>query len=139
MLNTFKNESRSGAFRDIRPDLRERLRLANAELEHVRLIIGELEKAVQVLEQMLAAEEQRFNPEPSQEEKQPEGSLGDFLLKSMMRSSAQGCTKEDLRWMAERAGYSIDGRSIHATLVNLIKAGKAVEIGEGHYGTRTQG
>jgi hypothetical protein len=134
MLNVIKPPS--APFRDIRPDLRERLRSTSAELEQVRGIIGNLEKAVEILEQMLAAEEQRFNPEVPTKRGPPEAPLSEFLVQSMLTSGLK--TKEDLRWMAEQAGYEVDGRSIHATLVNLIKSAKAVEIGPGQYGARAQ-
>jgi hypothetical protein len=37
-------------------------------------------------------------------------------------------TKEELRQAAEHAGYDVDGRSIHATTVNLLRGGKIIEI-----------
>jgi hypothetical protein len=36
--------------------------------------------------------------------------------------------KEDLRHSAANAGYDVDGRSIHATTVNLVRGGKVVEL-----------
>jgi hypothetical protein len=132
MLNVVKTPSTP--FRDIRPDLRERLRSTTAELDQLHAITENLEKTVQILEQMLATEERRFNPEPTTKKGPPEEPLPEFVMQSL-RSGPH--SKDDLRWMAEQAGYEVDGRNIHATLVNLLKSGRAVEISEGQYGART--
>jgi hypothetical protein len=130
MLNLVKTPPAS--FRDIRPDLRERLRSTSAELDQLQAITENLEKTIQVLEQMLAEEERRFAPEAKKGP--PEEPLPEFVMQSL-RSGLR--SKDDLRWMAEQAGYDVDGRNIHATLVNLIKSGRAVEVSEGQYGART--
>jgi hypothetical protein len=132
MLNVVKTPP--APFRDIRPDLRERLRSTTAELEQVRAITEDLEKAIQILEQMLAAEESRFTPREATQTKPPEDSLPDFVFQSLRTGTR---TKDDLRWMANQAGYEVDGRSIHATLVNLTRSGKAIEVSEGQYAART--
>lgn len=132
MLNITKTPS--AAFRDIRPDLRERLRSSTAELGQMRGIIENLEKAVEVLEQMLAEEERRFNPADTTKKSTPTKPLADFVMHSLrtgMRS------KDDLRWMAVQAGYDVDGRSIHATLVNLMKRNEAAEISDGQFAAKT--
>jgi hypothetical protein len=126
----------SAPLRDIRPDLRERLRSTTAEMDHLRGIVGDLEKTVQILEQMLAAEEQRFNPQVPTKKGPPTEPLAEFLIENMAASGLK--SKDEMRRMAEQAGYDVDGRSIHATLVNLIKSGRAVEIGPGQFGARTQ-
>ena len=78
---------------------------------------------------MLVDEERRFNREEAAKKGPPEEPLPEFVMQSL-RSGQR--SKDDLRWMAERAGYDVDGRNIHATLVNLIKSGR-VEISEGQY------
>jgi hypothetical protein len=117
--------------KDIRPDLRERLRTAMVERDQLRPRLLELEAEIAVLEQMIEQENRRFQPPPSA----PEDSLADFLLEKMRLGTS---SKDGLRAVAEAAGYDVDGRSIHATLVNLIKSGKAVEFGEGQFGARTK-
>ena len=117
--------------RDIRPDLRERLRVATAERDHMRSIIETLEATVKLLDQMLAAEERRFGSPAAAGE--PQESLAEFILATLRASTH---TKDSLRFLAEKAGYHIDGRSIHATLVNLTKSGKAEEIRDGEFCAR---
>jgi hypothetical protein len=51
--------------------------------------------------------------------------LPDFVFKAI-QMRPQG--KEDLRHSAANAGYDVDGRSIHATTVNLVRGGKVVEL-----------
>jgi hypothetical protein len=131
MLNFVKTAT--APFRDIRPDLRERLRSTTAELDQLRAITENLEKTVQILEQMLAAEEHRFTPDQAAQTKPPEESLPEFIFQNLRTGPR---SKDDLRWIANRAGYDVDGRSIHATLVNLLRSGKAVEISDGQYAAR---
>jgi hypothetical protein len=123
--------SSASGLRDIRPDLRERLRVAKSDLSQVQAMIGTLESTVGLLEQMLAQEEQRY---AASEKSVPSESLPEFLLEKL-RSGPH--TKDVLRWAAEQAGYDVDGRSIHATLVNLIRTDRAVEVREGEYSART--
>jgi hypothetical protein len=82
---------------------------------------------------MLAQEEQRYAAaNGSPKEKLPD--LSEFMLDKLRTGHR---TKDSLRLAAEEAGYEIDGRSIHATLVNLIKRNEAVEVSEGQYAART--
>jgi hypothetical protein len=117
--------------KDIRPDLRERLRAAAVERDQLRPHLAELEAEIALLEKVIEREDRRFRPAGSS----PQDSLADFLMENLRRGIA---TKDGLRAVAEGAGYEVDGRSIHATLVNLIKSGKAVEFNEGEYAARTQ-
>jgi hypothetical protein len=117
--------------KDIRPDLRERHRAAVVERDQLRPRLNELDGTIALLEQMIEQENRRFQPTPST----PQDSLADFLMEKMLYGIS---SKDGLRAEAEGAGYDVDGRSIHATLVNLIKSGKAVEIGEGQFGARTK-
>ena len=119
------------ALKDIRPDLRERLRGAAVERDQLRPRLQELDGTIALLEKLLEQEERRFKPPNST----PQDSLANFVMENLARGIA---TKDALRAVAEGAGYEVDGRSIHATLVNLIKSGKAVEFNEGQYAARTQ-
>jgi plasmid stability protein len=136
-MDPMLNSAHNPGLRDIRPDLRDRLRVATAERDHMRSMIEKLEGTVQLLEQMLAAEERRFTVnlvadgvtvgEP------PSEPLPDFILGALRRSNH---SKDSLRFLAEKGGYHVDGRSIHATLVNLIRTGKAEEIEDGEFAAR---
>src|SRR3981189_1866585 len=79
MLNLVKTPPAS--FRDIRPDLRERLRSTSAELDQLRAITENLEKTIQVLEQMLAEEERRFAP--AAKKGSPEEPWPEFVMQSL--------------------------------------------------------
>jgi hypothetical protein len=114
--------------RDIRPDLRDRLRVATAQRDHMRSTIATLESAVALLEQMLAQEDQRYAAASGSAKAKPTDSLPDFILETLRAGHR---TKDSLRLAAQEAGYEIDGRSVHASLVNLIKRGQAVEKGGG--------
>jgi len=117
--------------RDIRPDLRDRLRVATAQRDHMRSAIAGLETAVELLEQMLAQEDQQYAAANGSTTAKPTDSFPDFMLEKLRAGYS---TKDSLRLAANEAGYKVDGRSIHATLVNLLKRGQAVEISEGKYG-----
>jgi hypothetical protein len=117
--------------KDIRPDLRERHRAAVVERDQLRPRLEELDGTIALLEQMIEQENRRFQPAQAA----PQDSLPDFLMEKMRVGIR---TKESLRALAEEAGYDVDGRSIHLTLVNLIKSGRAVEIGDGQYNARTK-
>jgi hypothetical protein len=121
--------------RDIRSDLKDRLRVATAQRDHMRSAIGTLEKAVELLEQMLAQEEHNYAAANGSAKAKPMASLPDFIVDKLGTGHS---TKDSLKLAAVEAGYKVDGRSIHATLVNLIKTGRATEIGEGRYGALTQ-
>jgi hypothetical protein len=116
--------------RDIRPDLRERLRAAKTDRDHMSELIETLNKTVELLEQMLAQEEARYSASTKRAPQEP---LPDFVV-GRLRAGVQ--TKDSLRAAAEQAGYDVDGRSIHATLVNLMKTGRAAETGDGEYAAR---
>jgi hypothetical protein len=112
--------------KDIRPDLKERLRTAVSERDQMRPILETLEQTITLLEQMIEQENRRYHVAPTS----PESSLADFIVQKMQAGLR---TKDGLRSVAEEAGYNVDGRSIHLTLVNLIKSGRAVEIGGGEF------
>ncbi|MEJ2117791.1 MAG: hypothetical protein P8Y36_07775, partial [Alphaproteobacteria bacterium] len=50
-----------------------------------------------------------------------------FILSQLKAATMD---KETLRQRARERGYDVDGRSIHAALVNLKRQGKIEEIGD---------
>lgn len=86
-----------------------------------------LDDEVLMLTKLLDREEQRFGA-TVQEVAAAQLSLPSFILDALM---ARQMGKEELRAKAEAAGFDPDGRSIHATLVNLQRGGKVTEISPG--------
>ena len=80
---------------------------------------------------MLAQEDQRYAAANGAVKPKPTGKFPEFVLETLRAGHR---TKDTLKLAAVEAGYAVDGRSIHATLVNLIKRGQAVELGDGKYG-----
>jgi hypothetical protein len=121
-------EHNSG-LRDIRPDLRERLRQAVARHQSLLTQTSEAAADVDMLQRMIEREDQRLNVRQALAAPQkPTEELADFMFKAIrMRPQS----KEDLRHSVTGAGYDVDGRSIHATTVNLLRRGKIVEISKG--------
>jgi len=92
----------------------------------------EYETEVDVLTKLLDREEARFsNLKPnSTPAKEPEEPLADYIVKLLdMRPMG----KAEIREYAERAGYQGDGRTFHATLVNLSRTARIREIAEDVY------
>lgn len=114
---------------DIRPDLRMRLENATAARNQAREQLGFYESEVRALTQLLALEDQRFGSFPQQkEERRPD--LPAFIFEKLQKNRM---SKDGIRQIVQKAGYDVDGRSIHATLVNLIRGGKVREDGAGTY------
>jgi hypothetical protein len=121
-------------FRDIRPDLKERLREAVEGRDFHAAKASEYDKEVDDLVRQLDREEARFsNRELVAATKEPEAPLTDFILKTL---EIRPMSKDDLREYATNEGYDVDGRSIHATLVNLSRTDKIKELAGGVFGLR---
>jgi hypothetical protein len=114
------------ALRDIRPDLKARLQRALARRDELADQIKGYEIDIDLLTRLIERENLRHQPGESQET--PDEALSEFIAKTIqMRPMA----KDELREYASRAGYPVDGRSIHATTVNLLRAGRIVELADG--------
>lgn len=143
------SQSRESAMRDIRADLRDRLTSLDARMselvreynrekaeldkrfsEHERSLDDE-RKAASAL---LMIEERRYGEAETAEIKIPTQPLADFLI---AHAKKHGPTpKEELRNAAALSGYFPDGeggRTIHTTLLNLVRAGRLIETAEGRY------
>jgi hypothetical protein len=62
--------------------------------------------------------------------------IGDFLVRVVKANGPQ--SKDGFRAFAERAGYHIDGRGIHAAVVNGIRGGRLELRDDGRYGLSTE-
>ena len=128
--------SRSASYRDIRADLKERLRTAVVSRDDFLAKAKEFDSEIDLLTKLLDQEERRFGQKPetdkgNDEEKAP---LQDFLLKKLAHADL---SKDDMKVFAEHAGYfengASAGRSIHSTLLNLIRSGKVTTVADGIY------
>jgi hypothetical protein len=115
--------------RDIRNDLMERLREASAKQERYSALAAEAAFDMDMLQRMIEREEVRYRL-PAQIAAEPDLALPEFVFKALQ---VRPMTKDDLRHSVENAGYRVDGRSIHATIVNLLRGNKIMEIAEGVY------
>jgi hypothetical protein len=125
------SNAQTPSLRDIREDLKARLRdaVANRDLHAGKA--QEYGKEVDVLTQLLDREEARFVAQKAAQAptpKEPDEPLADFLLKALR---TRPMNKSDLREQATRAGYAGDGRSIHLTVVNLSRANRVKELPHG--------
>lgn len=116
-------------YRDIRTDLKARLIAATAKRDEQQKLVEELDNEVLLLTKMLDQEERRFGAAKI-EQPPTQAPLPDFIVESLSRGKMD---KDDLRHFAETKGIAVDGRSLHATLINLIRAGKIKEVEEGFY------
>jgi hypothetical protein len=88
------------------------------------------------LETLLRLEEQKSGREATAGNYASRLPLAEFFLTALHAHGA--LSKDELRDQAERAGYFGDldggsGRTIHATLLNLCRTGRAKEIEQGVY------
>jgi hypothetical protein len=87
----------------------------------------------QVLHQHDQAQAQ---PQPQRQPQQP---LADFLIRCLNEAGAM--LREDLRRLALQEGYFIDAetadRGVHATLINIVKAGLIRQLPNGNFAPAT--
>jgi hypothetical protein len=129
--------------RDIRDDLRMRLLLVSQKIEAenvrfeaqqqalVHAFKGKIE-ALKVeaagLNRLLEVENQRLGEQATSAAAATKPSLPDFMSTVLHERGPK--SKEELREMAQQAGYFANsdggGRAIHATLVNMMRAGRVL-------------
>ena len=127
--NGYRIMLQNSGLRDIRPDLRERLRQATARHEALLTQTNEAAEDVFMLQRMIEREDQRLNGQNAPVARQkPTDELPDFVFKALQM---RPMSKSDLRHAVENAGYNVDGRSIHAITVNLVRTRKILEIADG--------
>jgi hypothetical protein len=114
-------------FRDIRSDLKDRLKLALEQRNYHEAKAKELSAVADELAHVLERENARFPGDTAQAITAPTIPLDDFVLQELTTSPM---TKEQLRECATKAGYNNDnlGRSIHAVTLNLTRGGKISEV-----------
>lgn len=87
----------------------------------------------QVLHQHVQAQAQ------AQPQRQPQQPLADFLIRSLNEAGAM--PRDDLRRLALQEGYFIDAetadRGVHATLINIVKAGLIRQLPNGNFAPAT--
>jgi hypothetical protein len=75
----------------------------------------------------------------AQPQRQPQQPLADFLIRSLNEAGAM--PREDLRRLALQEGYFIDAetadRGVHATLINIVKAGLIRQLPNGNFAPAT--
>jgi hypothetical protein len=75
----------------------------------------------------------------AQPQRQPQQPLADFLIRSVNEAGAM--PRDDLRRLALQEGYFIDAetadRGVHATLINIVKAGLIRQLPNGNFAPAT--
>ena len=98
----------------------------------------------QVLHQQAQAQPQPQVPHQhvqaqAQPQRQPQQPLADFLIRCLNEAGAM--PRDDLRRLALQEGYFIDAetadRGVHATLVNIVKAGLIRQLPNGNFAPAT--
>jgi hypothetical protein len=124
------------ALRDITGDLKARLLRTVSDRDNLLAQVKALEEDIQLYERLIEREEARYRPAVASAPKPPSDALASFVFKSIL---AHPQSKEDLRRGAALAGYDVDGRSIHAVTVNLLRTGKIRELPNGVFGVDAVG
>lgn len=115
--------------RDIRPDLKERLARNEAARSRLSAELKRLEAYAASVIRMIEVEDERYADEPDR----PAQAIADFILDEAIKRPV---SKEDLRFAAQAHGYTSDGRSIHAHVTNLVRAGRLDELEPGMFRAR---
>jgi hypothetical protein len=75
----------------------------------------------------------------AQPQRQPQQTLADFLIRCLNEAGAM--PRDDLRRLALQEGYFIDAetadRGVHATLINVVKAGLIRQLPNGNFAPAT--
>ncbi len=108
--------------RDIVTDLKDRLREVVTQRDEYLDKAKELDRLVEALMLLIDAEHKRSQPDENRP--RPDEALPEFIFKTIR---TRPINKTDLHRAALTAGYRVDGRSIHATTVNLVRSGRVVE------------
>jgi hypothetical protein len=124
------------ALRDITGDLKARLLRTVAERDNLLVQVKALEGDIQLYELAIEREEALYRPAAPSPPKPPGDALASFIFKAILTRPQ---SKEDLRHSAANAGYDVDGRSIHAVTVNLLRTGKIKELRNGVFGVDPEG
>jgi hypothetical protein len=103
--------------RDIREDLKERLRNLEADRDKHHAALKGIEENIAMIMRMLDIEDQQFpKHDDTGDAPSPTKLLSDFIYEELGR---RRMAKVEIRTAAEKAGYENAGRAVHLTLVNL--------------------
>jgi hypothetical protein len=122
-------KSRQPTYRDIRDDLKARMISAAAKRDEYEKQLKALDEEVLMLTKLLDQEERRFGTREPEAGESSE-TLSTFILESLARGRMN---KDGLRHFAESKGLTVDGRSLHATVINLVRSGKVKQASDGFY------
>ena len=134
-----KKERRSShkwraGMKDIRKELRERLSNAEARRAEQESQLRTTAEEIDILMRLIELEDLKFGAKT--ESGPPDMPLADAILEMARDDSV---SKEELYRRAERRGYfggTTRGRqSVHATVINLIKSGRLIDVGGGMFAT----
>lgn len=117
--------------RDIRSDLKERMLLATANRDEHQKLAKAFDDEVLLLTKLLDQEERRFGSAKAEQVAPTPVSLSSIIVEGLTQDRMD---KDGLKQFAEGRGFTVDGRSLHATIINLIRSGKIREVAEGIYG-----
>jgi hypothetical protein len=92
-----------------------------ARRAELQITLKDLDEETAAIMRMLDAEDRRFPPVPDNGQAMPEKILTEFIYEELVR---RRMSKKEIRVVVEGAGYKVDGRSVHLTLVNLERNGR---------------
>jgi hypothetical protein len=110
--------------RDIRSDLEDRIGDATINRDRALAQAKEYEDDIALLKRMLDRENARYQRAINGKPK-PTLPLDAFIEQHL---KMRPMNKNDLWDYADKAGYDVDGRSIHATTMNLLRGGRIKEF-----------
>jgi hypothetical protein len=121
--------------RDIRQDLKERLNAAETVRAAAEKQLRAAQNEVDMLTALLNLEASRtVDIVSGPERKSPDKPVADFIMDIIARAPS---TKDEIKDYAAAARYftvgDSPGRIIHATLVNLVRAGRVKALRDGRY------
>jgi hypothetical protein len=122
-------QTRETPLRDIRNDLRARLRDAVGRRDKHRKLADRCDAEVGMLTALLDEEERRFGSSPD-EPAHTKSRIPDLIVEGLATGRMN---KEGLQKYVETQGIKPDGRSIHASVVNLMRAGKIKRVLGGYF------
>ncbi|MFN7935451.1 MAG: hypothetical protein U0R19_19130 [Bryobacteraceae bacterium] len=129
--------------RDIREDLRERLREADLQVAHLRQQLAKAEEARDSIATLIGFEMQRWKTSAEDEafprqDKIPGLELGQ-LIEELLSTGEEWSTHAIAAVAARRGvdfGTSSPGRSVHFTMLNLLRSGKVEQSKSGNWASR---
>jgi hypothetical protein len=98
--------------------------------DEFNLAVQGLEDERRLVSQLLRIEDRRHGGKPNRGGT-PTEPVSDFFFRAARATGPK--SKEDFKRMAEEAGYEIDGRGVHAVVVNGVRGGRLGLRADGRY------